>query len=85
MKNKITKLNRPTVKYIRKRLEAAVKPLAEELGVVIDLANCTFKTNNCRSRNCSAWTRMTLARNSSIEDSHILFAVSSQRAGSIRS
>lgn len=48
MKNKITKLNRPTVKYIRKRLEAAVKPLAKELGVVIDLANCTFKTNNCR-------------------------------------
>ncbi len=48
MKNKITKLDRPTVKYIRKRLEAAVKPLAEELGVVIDLANCTFKTNNCR-------------------------------------
>jgi len=48
MKNKITKLNRPTVKYIRKRMEAAVKPLAEELGVVIDLANCTFKTNNCR-------------------------------------
>ena len=48
MKNKVTKLDRPTVKYIRKRLEAAVKPLAEELGVAIDLANCTFKTNNCR-------------------------------------
>jgi len=48
MKNKITKLDRPTVKYFRKRLEAAVKPLAEELGVAIDLGNCTFKTNNCR-------------------------------------
>ena len=48
MKTKITKLDKPTVKYIRKRLKTAVKPLAEELGVVIDLANCTFKTNNCR-------------------------------------
>jgi len=48
MDNKINELDRPTVKYIRKRLEAAVESLAEELGVVIDLANCTFKTNNCR-------------------------------------
>ena len=48
MKNKVTKLDRPTVKYIRKRLEAAVKPLAEELGVAIDLGNCTFKTSNCK-------------------------------------
>jgi len=48
MKNKIPKLDRPTVKYIRKRLEAAVKPLAEELGVVIDLGSCTFQTSNCR-------------------------------------
>ena len=48
MKNKITRLDRPTVKYIRKRLESAVKPLAEELGVVIDIGNCTFKTSNCR-------------------------------------
>ncbi len=48
MKTKITNLDKPTVKYIRKRLETAVKPLAKELGVVIDLGNCTFQTSNCR-------------------------------------
>jgi len=48
MDSKIKKLDRPTVKYIRKRLRTAVKPLAKELGVVIDLGNCTFKTSNCR-------------------------------------
>lgn len=48
MKTKITKLDKPTVKYIRKRLKTAVKPLAKELGVVIDLGNCTFQTSNCR-------------------------------------
>jgi len=48
MKTKITKLDKPTVKYIGKRSETAVKPLAKELGVVIDLGNCTFQTSNCR-------------------------------------
>jgi len=48
MDKKIKKLDKPTVKYIRKRLETAAKPLAEELGVVIDIGNCTFKTSNCR-------------------------------------
>ena len=48
MKTKITKLDKPTVKYIRKRLKTAVKPLAKELGVTIDLGNCTFRTSNCR-------------------------------------
>ena len=48
MDKKIKKLDRPTVRYIRKRLETAVKPLAKELGVVIDIGNCTFKTSNCR-------------------------------------
>lgn len=48
MKTKITKLDKPTVTYIRKRLKAAVKPLAKELGVVIDLGHCTFQTSNCR-------------------------------------
>ena len=48
MKNKITKLDRPTVKYIKKRLETAANPLAEELGVAIDLGSCTFKTSNCK-------------------------------------
>jgi hypothetical protein len=48
MDNKITKLDRPTVKHITKRLETAVKPLAEELGVVIDIGSCTFNTSNCR-------------------------------------
>ena len=48
METKITKLDKPTVKYIRERLKAAVKSLAEELGVVIDIGNCTFKMSNCR-------------------------------------
>ena len=48
MKTKIGQLNKSKVKYIRKRLEAAVEPLAKELGVVIDLGNCTFQTSNCR-------------------------------------
>ena len=48
MDDKIKELDRPTVKYIRKRLEAALTPLAEELGVAIDFGSCTFKTNNCR-------------------------------------
>lgn len=48
MKTKITKLDKPTVKYIGKRLKTAVKPLAKELGVMIDLGNCTFQTSNCR-------------------------------------
>ena len=37
-----------TVQHIRKRLTAAVKPLAGEIGAVIDLGNCTFSENNCR-------------------------------------
>jgi hypothetical protein len=48
MNTKITKLNKPTVKYIGKRLRAAVKPLAEELGVTMDVGNCTFQASNCR-------------------------------------
>ena len=48
MKTEITNLNKPTVKYIRERLKTAVKPLAEELGVTIDLGNCTFNMSNCR-------------------------------------
>ena len=48
MKTKITKLDKPTVKYIGKRLKTALKPLAKELGVMIDLGNCTFQISNCR-------------------------------------
>jgi len=48
MNDKITKLDRPTVKHITKRLETAVKPLAEELGVAIDFGSCTFNTSNCK-------------------------------------
>jgi len=48
MQTKITKLDKPTVRYIGKRLRAALKPLAEELGVMIDLGSCTFWTSNCR-------------------------------------
>ena len=48
METEITKLDKPTVKYIRERFKTAVKPLAEELGVMIDLGNCTFQASNCR-------------------------------------
>ena len=48
METKITKLDKPTVKYIRERFKTAIKPLAEELGIVIDLGNCTFQASNCR-------------------------------------
>lgn len=48
METVIKQLDKATVTYIRKRLKAAVKPLAEELGVVIDLGHCTFQASNCR-------------------------------------
>ena len=48
METVIRQLDKSTVTYIRKRLEVAVKPLAKELGVVIDLGHCTFQTSNCR-------------------------------------
>jgi hypothetical protein len=48
MDDKIKELDRPTVKYITKRLESAVKPLAEALGVAIDFGSCTFNTSNCK-------------------------------------
>jgi hypothetical protein len=48
METKITKLDKPTVKYLRERLRTIVKPLAKELGIAIDLDNCTFAANNCR-------------------------------------
>lgn len=48
MKTKITILDRPKLKYIRKRLETTLKPVAKELGVVINVGNCTFQKRNCR-------------------------------------
>jgi len=48
MDDKIKELDRPTVKYIRKRLKTALAPVADELGIAIDFGSCTFKTNNCR-------------------------------------
>jgi hypothetical protein len=48
METIITRFDKSAVKYIRKRLKAAVKPLAEELGVAIVIGNCTFNTSNCR-------------------------------------
>lgn len=48
MDTRIKQLDKPTVQYIRKRIEAATKPLAKELGVAIDLGSCTFQTGNCR-------------------------------------
>ena len=48
MSDKIKQLDKPTVQYIRKRMQAAVEPLAEELGVAIDFGSCTFQASNCR-------------------------------------
>ena len=48
METKIKKLDKLTIKHIRKRLAAVFQPLAEELGVVINVGNCTFGENNCR-------------------------------------
>ena len=48
METVIRQLDRATVTYIRKHLEAALKPLAEKLGVAIDLGHCTFEVSNCR-------------------------------------
>jgi len=48
METKIRQLDKPTVRYIRKRLQAAVEPLAKELGVAIDFGSCSFQTSNCR-------------------------------------
>ena len=48
METTIRQLDKPTVTYIRKHLEAVLKPLAEKLGVAIDLGQCTFEVSNCR-------------------------------------
>ena len=48
METKITTLDKPRLKYIRKRMESALKSLAQELGVTIDVCNCTFQQSNCR-------------------------------------
>jgi hypothetical protein len=48
METVIKQLDKPTVTYLRRRLKAALTPLAEELGVVIDLGHCTFQPSNCR-------------------------------------
>jgi len=48
METTIRQLDKPTVTYIRKHLDAALKPLAEKLGVAIDLGQCTFEVSNCR-------------------------------------
>ena len=48
MEAKITKLDKLTVQHIRKRITAALGPLAKELGVAVDLGNCTFGPSNCR-------------------------------------
>ena len=48
METTIKQLNKPTVQYIRKRLQTVIEPLAKELGIVIDLGHCTFQASNCR-------------------------------------
>ena len=48
METTIKQLNKPTVQYIRKRLQTVIEPLAKELGIVIDLGHCTFQASHCR-------------------------------------
>ena len=48
METPIKQLDKPTVTYIRKRMEAVLEPLATELGIVINFGNCTFSKSNCR-------------------------------------
>jgi len=48
MENTIKQLDKPTVQYIRKRLQAVIEPLAKELGIAIDLGHCTFQASHCR-------------------------------------
>ena len=48
MENTIKQLDKPTVQYIRKRLQAVIKPLARELSMAIDLGHCTFQASHCR-------------------------------------
>lgn len=44
----IRQFDRATVTYTRKHLETALEPLAEKLGVAIELGPCRFQANNCR-------------------------------------
>jgi hypothetical protein len=48
METKITTLDKPKIKYIRKRMETVLKPLAQELGVTIDVCNCSYQQSNCK-------------------------------------
>jgi hypothetical protein len=48
METTIRQLDKATVMYIRKHIEAALKSLAEKLGVAIDLGQCTFQVSNCK-------------------------------------
>ena len=41
-------LNSMAVKYVVERLEAVLKPLAEELGVALTLGEYSFRPNNAR-------------------------------------
>ena len=48
METTITELDKPTVRYIRDRLRSTLNPLAQELGIVIDLGSITFRKSNGR-------------------------------------
>ncbi len=48
MKTKITKLDKLTIGHFRKRLTTALAPLANELGVAIDIGSCAFGESNCK-------------------------------------
>ena len=48
MSTEIKQLDRSTAKYVMERLEATIKPLAEELGVSLTLGQCSFRPTNAR-------------------------------------
>ena len=48
MEARIEHLDKQTVRQIRNRLEIALKPLAAELGVELDLGSCAFREHNGR-------------------------------------
>ncbi len=48
MSTQIKELDRSTTNCVMKRLEALLKPLAEELGVSLTLGKCSFRPTNGR-------------------------------------
>ena len=44
---KIEQFDRPTLKFLRKELAEALKPVEEKLGLTIHVGNCTYDTSKC--------------------------------------